>query len=193
MTSTPPPPPQVEPSSPPAQKLTTDVLPTLLTLSPDETVELWLARTDRRNEPEHWVLQVRKPNADRCTFYDLSGGLPPSTYSRSRTEGKRFEHHLLPTRQKIGEIKAFEEVEVVRAALDSKADHCQRYILGIIERLEEKELVAKGTAKGFEFDVQMNLFEGPNKPVREATFKAWVKELGEDKALNKLREFQGFL
>lgn len=138
---------------------------------------------------------VRAPNAQRCTIYDLAGGYPPSTYERSRAENKRFDHICLPVRVKIADIKAFEEVDVLRAAMAPavEADHCQRYILGVVEELERRGIVDRGRAKAQRKDLQMNLFEGPNKPVRESTYKGWVKRFGEEGALEKLMRFQGFL
>ncbi|KAL4808783.1 hypothetical protein BDV18DRAFT_157721 [Aspergillus unguis] len=165
----------------------------LTTSNPSEPRELYIARSTRRNQPEHWVLMVRKPGSERCTFYHLSNGMPPSTYTRTRLVNRRFEHWYFPVREEIAQIQAVEEVDVVRAAMETGADHCQRFVVGVVERFEGKNLVRKGTAERYRASLQPNLFEGPVRVVSEEEWDGWVDEMERGEAGWMLMFQQGYL
>ncbi|KAL4789447.1 hypothetical protein BDV19DRAFT_395039 [Aspergillus venezuelensis] len=61
-----------------------------------QILELYLATTNRKTRPGHWLFMLRSANSARCNFYHMAGGLPPSTYYFDVLENKRFKHRWFP-------------------------------------------------------------------------------------------------
>ncbi|KAL4924851.1 uncharacterized protein BDV17DRAFT_295085 [Aspergillus undulatus] len=139
------------------------------TLMHYKTLEMWLATTDRKDQPEHWILLLRPPNANKCTWYHIDGGYPPSSYRHSIEENRWFNHREMPKQQFICTIRGRDQLEVHRAAQAVPPQHCQQYVVGVLSELETsaRELVPRGTAERLSMLVTPNLFEGPTRVVPE--------------------------
>ncbi|KAL4946567.1 hypothetical protein BDV06DRAFT_218284 [Aspergillus oleicola] len=165
-----------------------------------ETLDLYLAITSRKTEPEHWVLILRAPGSSTCTWYHMAGGCPPSTYTHAINENKVFAHRALPVREYICSIPATSGEVVCAVARSVRPQHCQVWVLSVLRVLETYTvtgagggLVLRGTAERFQGLVQPNLFEGPIRRISEGEWLGLVSVLGEKGAMKALMRIQGWV
>ncbi|KAL4905532.1 hypothetical protein BDW74DRAFT_177900 [Aspergillus multicolor] len=159
---------------------------------PNAQLQLWWTRSNYNNGPEHWALFVLIRGTNRCTRYEAGNGYPPETYEAWRQEDKRFSSWFYPRRELIADFSRQDHLAMAEEAAKVKPQHCQRYIVDILQRLEDRRMVPLGTAEKYRARVQLGLFEGPNGVVSSAMYQGWVEEKGEDEAKIRLREFQGY-
>ncbi|KAL3459358.1 hypothetical protein BJX64DRAFT_291331 [Aspergillus heterothallicus] len=137
-----------------------------------ETLEVWVGSTDHQDQPEHWMLMLRAPNAEKCTWFHsrTDYALSFRDYTAYIDENEFFEHRQIAVKEKIGTIN-FEDEAVVREAAKSVSPvHCQRFIVNLIEQLELKRLIPKGNAARWKVKVQPLVDEGPVKKYSEKEF-----------------------
>ncbi|KAL4912871.1 hypothetical protein BDW62DRAFT_206107 [Aspergillus aurantiobrunneus] len=148
--------------------------------------DLYIGMTDRSNYPEHWVFMLAGQGSDRCTLYHMGGGFPPSSYFHSIETNKPLNHDKLVTREKICSIPASRVPEFRDAVFAVPPHHCQRYVIAVVERLEDKGLVPKGTAARYVPRLQVDFFDGPVRKVSEEEYADLVTQLGEEGARHEL-------
>jgi hypothetical protein len=160
-----------------------------------KTLEIHVGRTNHQDQPEHWLLMLRAPGDPKCTFiHSTAECIAHGDYSRSIEHEKHFEHVQIPFRDKVSFIKAEDEKQVIAAAEAVEPQHCQRYVLALLEKLEGKGLVPKGTADGYRPKVQPLIHEGPVKEFTKAEFdKLVVEQGGKDGAVKYLLRVQGWV
>ncbi|RDW86933.1 uncharacterized protein DSM5745_03575 [Aspergillus mulundensis] len=158
-------------------------------------LELWIAMTDRKNQPEHWALILRHPGSETCTRLHMENGYPPSSYTHLFEDNKQFDSWGLPIKEKIATISRSDEQEILNAASAVPPQRCQRYVVSVLARLETtgKCLVPQGTARRYEEMVQMGVFEGPVMSVTDETWEEMVEDLGHYQAARALLAIQGWL
>jgi hypothetical protein len=159
------------------------------------TLEIHIARTNYRDQPEHWVLMLRAPDAARCTFiHSTAESLACREYNRTIDHDQQFKHDSLPYRDNLASIKVEDQRQVLAAAQAVEPQHCQRYVLAVLEKLESKGLVPKGTGDGYKRKVQPLIHEGPVKVYTQADWDRLVVEQGgRDEAVNYLLKVQGWV
>ncbi|KAL2795550.1 hypothetical protein BJX66DRAFT_336885 [Aspergillus keveii] len=115
------------------------------------TLEIHIARTNYRDQPEHWVrvLMLRAPDAARCTFvHSTAESMACREYKRAIDHDQHFKHDSFPYRDKLASIKVEDQRQVLAAAQAVEPQHCQRYVIAVLEKLEGKGLVPRGTGTG---------------------------------------------
>ncbi|KAJ0415805.1 hypothetical protein BJY00DRAFT_317503 [Aspergillus carlsbadensis] len=160
-----------------------------------QTVEVYIGRSNHKDQPEHWILILRAPKDWRCTFiHSTAETLAWPEYTRAVEYQQRFEHWKIAFRDKISLIRAEDASEVIAAATAVEPQHCQRYIIALLEKLEGKGLVPGGTADSYRPMVQPLLHEGPVREVTKAEFEKLVVERGgKSPAIEYLLELQGWV
>ncbi|KAL4907900.1 hypothetical protein BDW74DRAFT_175688 [Aspergillus multicolor] len=160
-----------------------------------QPLELWIAMTDRKSQPEHWALLLRRPGSETCARLHMENGYPPSSYKYVFESKKRFDSMHFPIKEKIVTIAETDEQEVFNAAAAVPPQHCQRYIVYVLARLETsgKCLVPVGTTRWYEEMVQMGPFEGPVVSVSEEEWAEIVRYYGHLQAGKMLLKMQGWL
>ncbi|KAL2830884.1 hypothetical protein BDW59DRAFT_158319 [Aspergillus cavernicola] len=158
----------------------------------DNAPQLYLGMTDLYNGlPSHWVLMLVKPGEENCIMIDVDGGYPPSTYKVRIDPDKRFDTGGIATRHRLVTTRAFDEAAFRDAAVSVPPQHCQRYVLAIVRKLEAKGMVRAGTADGFTPMLEPGIFEGPVREVSEEEYSKLERLFGWEGAQNELLVIQG--
>ncbi|RDW68908.1 uncharacterized protein DSM5745_08668 [Aspergillus mulundensis] len=157
-------------------------------------LELWWASTKATDGPEHWALFVRRRGTNSCIHYEMGNGYPPDTYEPWRQENMRFDSWGYRAREFITYMSEEDEKQMQVEVTWVWNGRCQKYVVDILQRLEDIDMVPEGTAAKYRARVQpFGLFEGPVGPVRPATFRAWEKMFGKEEAKLKLKQYQGWI
>ncbi|KAL3482153.1 hypothetical protein BJX99DRAFT_252866 [Aspergillus californicus] len=156
-------------------------------------LELYIGMTDHNFGPNHWILMVRSQGADTYTMVDVEGGYPPSTYKLRIEREHRFESRNIVNRHMLSTTAPFAELDIFVAARSVPAQHCQRFVLAVVRKLEKKTIVAGGTADGFTGCLQPGAFEGPVRIITEREYLRIERLFGYRGAINELSIIQGYV
>lgn len=115
------------------------------------SLDLHLAIAKRREEhPQHWILVLCPSGSVRGTYYHVKGGPTQGVEYEVHIEAnKRLDSTGIESTTQITTMSAAEQKKVVAAARAVPAQYCQTYVIGVLERLEDKELVPAGTVKRY--------------------------------------------
>ncbi|KAJ0420246.1 hypothetical protein BJY00DRAFT_313183 [Aspergillus carlsbadensis] len=115
----------------------------------------------RPNTPQHWVLITYPVGSFTCTYYHTtrsgSGGKGP--YTSSVEGNKRVDSCAFACMRKICYIPEVMLGEVIEAASEAKPVLSQRYVLDVLRRLEDRDVIPGGTVKRFERSCAMPVIE----------------------------------
>jgi hypothetical protein len=105
----------------------------------------------RPNTPQHWVLITYPVGSFNCTYYHTAGGpRDKGPYTASVEANKCLDSFAFASVHKICYIPEVTLGKVIYAARDVKPVQSQRYVLDILRRLENKEVVPDGTTRRLE-------------------------------------------
>jgi hypothetical protein len=158
------------------------------------TLEIHIGRTNYRDQPEHWVrvLMLRAPDAARCTFvHSTAESMACREYKRAIDHDQHFKHDSFPYRDKLASIKVEDQRQVLAAAQAVEPQHCQRYVIAVLEKLEA---CSEGDGDGYKRKVQPLIHEGPAKAYTPADWDRLVVEQGgKNEAVKYLLKVQGWV
>ncbi|KAI9375075.1 hypothetical protein BJX61DRAFT_540222 [Aspergillus egyptiacus] len=109
--------------------------------------DLYIATADREdNHPDHWVLVLTRMFQDlsSCTIYH-AGCCPRDNYYRAVEEDEDAPSWGVRQKWFIGILEQSGREVLEEAAKTVEIQDCQRYILRIVEILENKEFVPLGS------------------------------------------------
>ncbi|KAL2826341.1 hypothetical protein BJY01DRAFT_256035 [Aspergillus pseudoustus] len=164
--------------------------------NPPTRLEIWVGQTDHRDQPEHWVLMVRAPGSKWCTMYHATAEAASShiKYSVTIDCGEVFEHASIPFREKISVMKPQMEATLREAARSIDPTHCQRFVVALLEKLEDLNMVPRWTAAWYKPKIQPLLNEGPVREISKKEHDRLVAENGGlEKAIQVMLRIQGWV
>jgi hypothetical protein len=105
----------------------------------------------RPNTPQHWVLITYPVGSFNCTYYHTAGGARDKGSYTARVEAnKRLDSFAFASVRRVCYIPEVTLGEVIDAARNVKPVQSQRYVLEILRRLENKDVIPGGTTRMFE-------------------------------------------
>jgi hypothetical protein len=159
----------------------------------EDSYDLYVGMTDRKDQPEHWVMMIVIPGDDYCTFYHSNHEwLAWPRYSRYTEPMKRFDHYKVVRRDRICSIRESDMKKFRQACWDVEPQHCQRYVIAVLKKLEKEGLVSLGTGDSFVPQSQLHVHEGPNHQYTEEEYGRLVDELGRNGAYEEMLRIQGW-
>ncbi|KAJ0415133.1 hypothetical protein BJY00DRAFT_318123 [Aspergillus carlsbadensis] len=159
----------------------------------EDTYDLYVGMTDRKDQPEHWVMMIVIPGDDYCTFYHANHEpLTWPRYQRYTEPMKRFDHCKVVRRDRICSIRESDMKKFRQVCWEIEPHHCQRYIIGVLNELEKDGLVPQGTGESYVPLSQLHVHEGPNHQYSEEEYVILVDELGRSGAYEEMLRVQGW-
>jgi hypothetical protein len=98
--------------------------------------------------PVHWMMMMRHPGADRCTWLHCEGSR--GDRKTEIEEGKRYDSWGIDTTHFLCRILASMGIAVVQEALALPKQSCRWWVLYLMLRLEDKGLMPLGTFERWE-------------------------------------------
>lgn len=109
----------------------------------------------RQDDPLHWMLILRAPDDEFCTWYHVTGGPSQGTDYTLMIQGhKRFKSFGIASTTLIGTVPETETNKIKAAAQAVPLQRCQRWTVAVLDKLEKKNLVPAGTSAKFEAQVE---------------------------------------
>jgi hypothetical protein len=159
----------------------------------EDSYDLYLGMTDRKDQPEHWVMIIVIPGDDYCTFYHSNHEwLAWPRYQLYTEPMKRFDHYKVVNRDRICSIRESDMNKFRQACRDIEPQHCQRYVIEVLKELERKGLVPQGTGDSYIPQSQLHVHEGPHHQYTEEEYDRLVDELGRNAAYEEMLRVQGW-
>jgi hypothetical protein len=117
-------------------------------MSSSAVLSLYVALGQRRGQdPLHWIILAVPEGSDRCTYYHMVGGpTQGNNYELQIQANKRVNSNGISSSEYVGTIAKSDVNKLKASAQRIAPQFCQSWVVGVLEDVERKGLVAQGTA-----------------------------------------------